>query len=632
MRAVEDRSGRGGTDRSLGRIGAVLLQGSFLLAGVQSLAAAEAIPGRPIGLDPRLAAGVEVEVKGRFLGDGSFLAERIEVNRERKQGEELRGVIESVDPKARRLKILGFTVEVGPEARLSREPDQPATFEDLTSGLRVKVDGSRSAEGVFVAKKIRIRQEQYSERKIIGPVDAVARSGVGRAVLWVLGLPVMVNGATGLVAENGPTRPAVSLGFGDADEDDLLITGRNQMGNHLALLGELRLRGEVQSNTDLDPSSADRKTVPALFGTVGLVAGSETFLAYVEAIGEHEHAFRGDGSTKYESGDVRGGQAYIGIADCPARGLSLEIGRQKFFESRRWYYDNKNLDAIRLFGNYGPVTFQASISRDLFDQTRNLRDRDTTNRIAELNWDLKRNLALRAFYLDREDRTELQDSPRILGVRFLGDPGVHLEFWADLAYEGGTRGHLDSLTGEVVVREVRAHALDVGLTYRPRVAWDPSFTASFALGSGDDEPALPAGEPQGADGTFRQSGFQRNRGSLNGVVSFRYYGEALDPELTNVRIETLAVGLRPAPPFSLDLVLHSYRQDVPSPRIENAELDIDPSGLDPRLGKEWDLILGYEPLKAVEFRLTGGYFQPGRAFPDNATASTVATFQVRLRL
>jgi len=216
-------------------------------------------------------------------------------------------------------------------------------------------------------------------------------------------------------------------------------------------------------------------------------------------------------------------------------------------------------------------------------------------------------------------------------VRLVRDPGVHLEMWADLAYEGGTRGQVDSLTGELVVREVRAHALDVGLIYRPRVAWDPSFTASFALGSGDDELALPAGQPRGADGTFRQSGWQRNRGSLNGVVSFRYYGEALDPELTNLRIQTLGAGLRPAPPFSLNLVFHSYRQDVTSPRMENAELDVDPSGLDPRLGSEWDLILGYEPLKAVELRLTGGYFLPGSAFPDNATPLAVATFQARLR-
>lgn len=54
---------------------------------------------------------------------------------------------------------------------------------------------------------------------------------------------------------------------------------------------------------------------------------------------------------------VRGSQAYVGATNFPIPGLSLAVGRQKFFESRRWYYDTKNLDAIRLFGSRGPVTF-----------------------------------------------------------------------------------------------------------------------------------------------------------------------------------------------------------------------------------------------------------------------------------
>ena len=42
---------------------------------------------------------------------------------------------------------------------------------------------------------------------------------------------------------------------------------------------------------------------------------------------------------------------------------------------------------------------------------------------------------------------------------------------------------------------------------------------------------------------------QRNRGKFNGVVSFRYYGEVLDPELTNLRILTLGIGLPQVPQF-----------------------------------------------------------------------------------
>jgi len=619
----------GRTVRSAGRL---LLLGPAILCALRP-ALGDSSPRRPSDLAPQLIVGAEVEVRGKFRPDGSFLADRIEVDPKGDQGEELRGIIESVDPQAQRLKVLGFTVQVWPDTRLSRESEQPVSFEDLAPGLRVKVEGRRFPGGTFRAKKIRIRQNLYPEQKIVGPVEAIAPSGVGLAILRVLDLPVVVNVMTDLVAENGPRRPAISVGLTSGDEDDLLITERNQIGDHLAVLGELRIRDENLSNPDLDTSVVDGQDVPALFGTVGFLTEFDSFLAYAEALGEHDHYFPKDtSSVDNESGSARGGQAYIRLADFPAPGLSLVVGRQKFYETRRWYYDNRNLDAVRMFGEHGRVAFQVSVSRDLFDETRNQRDQDATNRIAEVRWDLRRDLALQAFYLNRDDRTELRNSPEILGLRVLGDSGTHLEFWADLAHEGGTRGRLDSTTGEIIVRDVRAHALDVGLTYRPRIVLDPSFTASFALGSGDDQLTLPSGQqPHGADGTFRQSGLQRNRGSLNGVVSFHYYGEVLDPELTNLRIQTLGAGLRPGRPLSLDLLFHRYRQDVPSRRLENTELDAKPSGLDPHLGSEWDLVVGYEPRKEFELRLTGGYFQPGKSFSADATPSTIATVQARFR-
>jgi hypothetical protein len=606
-------------------------RGRFMLLGPAILAAlspalADSSPGRANGLAPQLVVGAEVEIKGRLRPDGSFLADQIDVSPSGAQGEELRGIIESVDPQARRLKLLGFAVEVTPETRLNREPAIPVTFEELAPGLRVKVEGRRTPKGTFLARKIRIRQNSYPEQKIVGPVESIARSGVGLAIVQVLGLPVVVNATTDLVEGNGPSRPALPVGLTAGDEDDLLVTERNQIGDHLAVLGELRLRVERPTNLDLDRSSFDGEEVPAQFGIVGLLTEYDAFLAYAEVLGEHEHSFpRDPGSDdEEEAGSARGGQAYFRLAHFPGPGLSLVVGRQKLFEKRRWYYDNRNLDAVRMFGERGRMAFQVSVSRDLFDETRNQRDQDATNRIAELRWDLGHEVALQAFYLDRDDRTALHDSPEILGLRVLGDPGSHLEFWADLAHEGGTRDRLDSTTGEIVARDIHAYALDVGVTYRPRVALDPSFTASFALGSGDNR-------LNGADGTFRQSGLQRNRGSLNGVVSFHYYGEVLDPELTNLRIQTLGVGLRPGQPVSVDVVFHRYRQDVPAPRIENADLDADPSGLDPHLGREWDLVVGYEPRQEFELRLTGGYFQPGSAFPADASPSTIVTVQARLR-
>ena len=256
---------------------------------------------------------------------------------------------------------------------------------------------------------------------------------------------------------------------------------------------------------------------------------------------------------------------------------------------------------------------------------------------------LTEELELEGYYIDREDTTELDDSPRITGLRLFGDPGRHFEFWIDLAHEGGTVctievdkedrgqpcGRLGLGLGTPLVRDVRAHAFDAGVTYRPRIALDPTFTFAYAFGSGEKD----GFEEQLTETarSFRQSGLQRNRDKYNGVVSFRYYGEVLDPELTNLGISTLGVGLRPTRGFSVDLLYHGYRQDEPSERFLVLEIDEEPSGLSPDIGHEWNLILGYEPTRRFELRLTAGVFRPGSAFDrDSASANTIR-FQSKFR-
>jgi len=622
---TDARDGRRAT-RPRGRLPLLVarfLAGSLVAASSGQVRAAAA--GRPERLAPQLVVGARVEVKGRFLADGAFLAEEIELKQEDDRDEELRGLIESVDAENRRLRILGFTVRFEADAEVSREPGQPARFEDLKPGLRVKVDGARSPDGAFIAEKIRIRQNQYAERKIVGAIEAIEPAEAGAAVLRLLGLAVLVTEGTDLERGTGPVRPAVTRRAGAADEEDVLVTGRNRLGRYLSYFGEIRLQAEVLSNPDLDEMEPDGDIVPEISGVIGLLGEAGPVVGYLEATGDREYFVRGgEGLESLEDrGDVRLSSAYIEVEQFPAPGLSLAVGRQKFYDERRWFYDVKNLDAVRLFGSYGAVVFQASVSRDLFDESRNVRDQEKLNLMAEVRWDLTRELALQAFYIDRRDRNELDDSPRVVGLRAAGDAGRRVEFWADLAGQDGTRSRRDPATGALLPDDIRAYALDVGGTFRPRSALDPSFTAALALGSGD--------RPGGEDEAFRQTGFQRNRDSLNGVVSFRYYGEVLDPELTNLRILRLGAGLRPLRPLSVDLVYHRYRQDVASSRLTNAELSADPSGIDPHLGEELDLIVGYEPSKRMELRFTAGYFDPGAAFDGAPSPATIVTFRSKFR-
>ncbi len=119
----------------------------------------------------------------------------------------------------------------------------------------------------------------------------------------------------------------------------------------------------------------------------------------------------------------------------------------------------------------------------------------------------------------------------------------------------------------------------------------------------------------GTDRAFRQTGLQNNNGKFRGLSRFRYYGEVLRPELSNISILTVALGVPLAKDHWIEAVWHRYRQPVASRRIAGSRLDIDPLGTDRRLGQEFDVIYSYRPeVSAWEFELTAGAFRAGPAF------------------
>ena len=52
--------------------------------------------------------------------------------------------------------------------------------------------------------------------------------------------------------------------------------------------------------------------------------------------------------------------------------------------------------------------------------------------------------------------------------------------------------------------------------------------------------------------TMAPAGLQENEADFGGAASFKDYGEVLDPELSNLAIFTVGLGLRPSEKFSLD--------------------------------------------------------------------------------
>ena len=82
---------------------------------------------------------------------------------------------------------------------------------------------------------------------------------------------------------------------------------------------------------------------------------------------------------------------------------------------------------------------------------------------------------------------------------------------------------------------------------------------------------------------------------LGGVQKVRYYASALDPELSNLRVATVGLAVRPWRAGSLEVLRYEYRPDVSIAGIQ-------------RLGTAWDVVLGLKASKAFRLAATIGSF------------------------
>jgi len=308
-----------------------------------------------------------------------------------------------------------------------------------------------------------------------------------------------------------------------------------------------------------------------------------------------------DGAGAREEAAVEVKEAFVRLR--PGDVFSLQLGRQRFEDEREWLYDEE-LDAVRLRYGLGAFALEASASRNglVRKDLASDADRDRINNyILHARYRLPREIELEGYVIVRDDRDADRRRLVFLGVRSRGEPVEDLDYWFELGYVGGRDGP----------SRVRGWGVDLGVTYELQVGPKPALTLGLAFGSGDRNPE------DGLDRSFRQTGLQENEGDFGGSASFRYYGEVLDPELSNLAIVTVGLGVRPGEQFSLDLVYHYYLQHRASTALRSA-LDAEPSGRSPHLGHGLDLIVGLEEIWArLDVKAVLGYFWPGAAFPGS---------------
>ncbi len=403
------------------------------------------------------------------------------------------------------------------------------------------------------------------------------------------------------------------LGTIGLDEDDLFGAGY-ELAPNLRLLGQVELRSAFEDDFNLDDEdSEDRRDYSLAF------RGRATWtpLAHLAAVAElrYRHRWRDDDEDgRSTDGDGELGETFVYWRDALGSGLDVQVGRQDFDERREWIYD-QNLDAVRVIKNWTRARLELSASTTLADGDE--RDEESLNLAAYLsNGNPKRHLALwtlyRDFDLDPDDGHTLH-----VGGRLYGHWVPEHKSWLDVAALSGERG---TAGGDVALQ---GWGVDLGTTWSPEGS-PFSFTAGYAYGSGD------RGGDGSRDRTFRQTGFHDNNDRFAGVTSFRYYGELAEPELANLNIFTLGLGLQLAPRTSLDLVYHYYLQDHALDTLFDSEIDQDPNGIDEELGWELDLIFGSRRWDHWDLEIVGAWLRPGEAFDEDDDAF-LGKIQLRYR-
>ena len=140
------------------------------------------------------------------------------------------------------------------------------------------------------------------------------------------------------------------------------------------------------------------------------------------------------------------------------------------------------------------------------------------------------------------------------------------------------------------------------------------LTLSYAIGSGDRDPQ------RGADRSFRQTGLQSND------EEYRTYGELLRPELSNLRIPTVAVGLPILSKSHVELALRNFRQVYATPFLRDARIEAEPSGIHRNLGNEWLLSTAIKEWKNFQIEIFGATFRSGQAYGAAAKKNAYSLF------
>ena len=374
-----------------------------------------------------------------------------------------------------------------------------------------------------------------------------------------------------------------------------------QLLPNLTFGAKAKFKATQENDFDLDSGDADDLTIikPELSlafsydptDTLQLYLNIEPAYRYVD-----DEEKKKDSETKLSLKEV-----FVSFSDI-IYGSTLKLGRQRFNDEREWIYDDE-LDGGRIYHSFSRFALEFSLTRNNDKDLLNSDDEeDVTNLVVYARYAPDRDNEIGLYTFAQNGRSDLDEDLIFFGIHADGKAWKRLEYWLELAH---VRGETDST-------DIRGLGLDVGSTYIFNYRFKPSLTLAYAYGSGDKDPA------DGRDENFRQTGFQDNTARFNGFIRLKYYGEMVDPELSNLHIATAGAGIRPTRKTSIDLVYHNYRQVEASSLVRDWEIDQVPNGQSTDIGYEIDLVAGYRIKPHHKGSFIVGSFHPGNAFRNDA--------------
>lgn len=376
------------------------------------------------------------------------------------------------------------------------------------------------------------------------------------------------------------------------------------IGGQVAFKSEFNDEFDLNRERDRDRSKFREEAKLDLLWTMG---DGQSFVFLEGKYTRNDQLRDGRANTHDDDGSLSRAYAYLRYSDL----LRIQIGRQDFDEEREWLYDEV-LDGLRLRSSWQAwdLEISASIGKEILHEANSTDD--TALYAGIVRYHLNEDHHLSAYILKRTDSDRDDFEPLLYGLRSYAKPWRGLGHWAELALAAGKDGD----------QSIRGSAVDVGLLYRFDHPWRPTIVAGYAFASGEDDASSDVG--------FRQTGLQDNNGKFGGVTSFKYYGEALEPELANLEVTTVGVGIRPYQSFSLDLLWHGYRMDVAKFALQNSNLRTMTNGASRDIGWGVDLVAGYRYYNRMSAELIVGHFVPGRAF-DRDDAASKLELQIRMK-